>query len=203
MSEFDKKARDWDKNQMHVDRAQAIANALLKITSVNSLMKALEYGAGTGLLSFFLKDRFSEITLMDSSGEMIRVLQEKIVAENIRNMRALKIDLGKEEFKGEFDIIYNQMVLHHVENIESLFDKFYDLLKPGGNLVIADLFAEDGSFHGDGFSGHNGFDVDHLSNILKKKSFKDVIHKQCYIQKKEIEPGIIKEFPLFILAASK
>ena len=60
------------------------------------------------------------------------------------------------------------MVLHHVNDIEKIIGKFYRLLNPGGYLAIADLYEEDGSFHGDGFTGHKGFNMDSLSGILRK-----------------------------------
>ena len=78
MNEFDIKAKDWDKNQMHIERAEAIALAMLNTISIEEQMTAIEYGAGTGLLSFNLKDRFSKIILMDSSREMVRMAQQKI-----------------------------------------------------------------------------------------------------------------------------
>ena len=159
MIDFDSKARDWDKEKMHLDRSLAVASELLKMIPLNSNMRALEYGAGTGLLSFLLKDRFSEITMMDSSREMVNATQEKIQAAAAKNMKSLFVDLEKEDFTCEFDIIYNQMALHHVCNIDSILGKFHFLLSKGGYLAIADLYKEDGSFHGEGFNGHNGFDI--------------------------------------------
>ena len=109
--------------------------------------------------SELLKDRFSEITMMDSSREMVNATQEKIQAAAAKNMKSLFVDLEKEDFTCEFDIIYNQMALHHVCNIDSILGKFHFLLSKGGYLAIADLYKEDGSFHGEGFNGHNGFDI--------------------------------------------
>jgi tRNA (cmo5U34)-methyltransferase len=203
MNEFDIKANDWDKDPQHVERAQAIAKVLLKMVPVNNRMRALEYGAGTGLLSFILKDKFSEITLMDSSPEMIRVVKEKIESGKVMNIRTLYIDLEKEDFRGEYDIIYNQMVMHHISNIERLFDKFYKLLKPGGYLAIADLYAEDGSFHGGDFKGHKGFDVIEMMKVLKMMGFKEMKYQNCYMLKKTVESGAVKEFPVFLLVAVK
>ena len=60
--------------------------------------------------------------------------------------------------EGSFDLIYTLMVLHHVGDVETIIRKFRGLLNPGGYLAIADLYSEDGSFHGEGFSGHMGFD---------------------------------------------
>jgi tRNA (cmo5U34)-methyltransferase len=203
MNEFDAKAGNWDKNLIHLERSQAIARELLKMVPVKKEMKALEYGAGTGLLSFILKDRFKEIILMDSSQGMLKIANEKITTDKVQNIKTLLIDLEKEEFTAQFDIIYNQMVLHHVIDIEKLFKKFYLLLNSGGYLVIADLYIEDGSFHGEGFTGHKGFEVEKLSSMLQKNGYKNIKHKQCFVMKKLIETGGIKEYPVFILVASR
>ncbi|MCX6985696.1 MAG: methyltransferase domain-containing protein [Lentisphaerae bacterium] len=203
MSDFDSRARDWDKEMRHVERSLAISVELLKTVPLNKNMKALEFGAGTGLLSFILKDRFAEITMMDNSMEMVKVAQEKITAAKAHNMNAICIDLEKENHSGEFDIVYTQMVMHHVLNIDVILGKFYSLLKKDGYLAIADLYSEDGSFHGADFKGHNGFDMENLSSVLKDKGFVNIKHKHCYNLKKNISSGELKEFPIFLLVASK
>ena len=69
MSEFDARAREWDKNLIHIERSQAIAEELQKMIPIEHSMKALEYGAGTAILSFLLKDKFAEIT--SNNAEML------------------------------------------------------------------------------------------------------------------------------------
>jgi len=201
MSEFDNKAGDWDKNLMHLRRSEAIATALMSRLTISSKMTALEFGAGTGLLSFILEDKFSEIVLLDSSKEMIRVTENKIAESGSQNMKALWIDLEKDDYKGQFDILYSQMVLHHVDNIDLIFNKFKALIKPGGYLAIADLYPEDGSFHGDSFTGHKGFDVDQLTIQLEAKGFRDIVAKPCYALRHENEKGEVNEYPIFLLTA--
>lgn len=203
MSEFDSKAQDWDKNQMHVKRSEAIATALLDRLPITDKMTALEYGAGTGLLSFLLKDRLAEITLMDNSQEMIKVTQSKIAESGKKKMKALWIDLEKEDFQGQFDIIYNQMVLHHVGNIDLILSKFHALIKRGGFLAIADLYKEDGSFHGEAFTGHKGFDVDQLTQKLEKLDFRNIEFKPCYSIQHGNEKGELNDYPIFLLTANK
>lgn len=203
MSEFDSRAKDWDKEMRHVERSRAIASELLKAVPLNGDMKALEFGAGTGLLSFILKDSFAGITMMDNSTEMVKVAQGKIAAEKAHHMNAVCLDLEKENYSGEFDIIYTQMVLHHVVNIEIIFEKFYSLLKNGGYLAIADLYSEDGSFHGADFRGHRGFDMKNLSSLLNKHGFGSISHRQCYNLKKNIASGELREYPIFLMVACK
>lgn len=203
MSEFDNKARDWDKNLQHLERAEAIADALQKTIPLHKNMKALEYGAGTALLSFLLCDKFDDITLMDNSREMTQVVIEKIAGLHALNMKPLLFDLSQEDYTGTFDIIYSQMVMHHVENIDTILNKFKALLNPGGYLAIADLYAEDGSFHGDGFNGHLGFDIAVLAKKLEHLGFGNIQHHQCFSMKKEDGAGNIRDYPVFLLTASK
>ena len=167
MSSFDARAREWDKDKMHMERSVAIAAELQKMIPLNHSMKALEYGAGTGILSFLLKDKFSEITLMDSSQEMIKVCEEKVEYHNAKHIKPIWYDLEHKDYAEKFDVIYNQMVLHHVNDVEHILNKFYSLLNPGGYLAIADLYTEDGSFHGPDVKVHWGFDPEKLMEILK------------------------------------
>ena len=111
MNIFDDRAREWDKNNIHIERSVAIAAGLEKMIPLNPSMKALEYGAGTGLLSFLLKDRFAEITLMDNSREMIKVCEEKTGYYKTNHIHPLLFDLEHNDFDGKFDIIFSQMVL--------------------------------------------------------------------------------------------
>ncbi len=201
MSEFDARARDWDKNQRYIDRSEAVAKAMRQIIPLQKEMKALEYGAGTALLSFALKDQFDEITLMDNSREMTQVAAEKIEEQQVRNMKSLFYDLEHEDYDGKFDVIYTQMVMHHVNDIDAMLAKFNQLLNPGGYLAIADLYSEDGSFHGEGFNGHLGFDVNVLGNQLKVAGFSDIKHQQCFVIPKTDEQGKTKEYPVFLISA--
>ena len=199
MSEFDSRARVWDKDKIHLERSEAIALDLRKMVPIQHAMKAMEYGAGTGLLSFLLRDEFSGITLMDSSREMIEVCKEKSAYFNTSHITPLWFDLEHSDFEGKFDIIFNQMVLHHVTDIDLIFTKFYNLLNPGGFLAIADLYPEDGSFHGPEVKVHWGFDPEALALKLKKYGFKTVEFHESFKMKRESG----RAYPIFLLVAQK
>jgi tRNA (cmo5U34)-methyltransferase len=167
-------------------------------------MNAMEYGAGTGILSFMLKDYFNEILLMDSSKEMINVINKKIDATGVKNLKTIVFDLEHNNFPGKsFDLIFTQMVLHHVNDIENIFKSFYDILNSDGLLAIADLYTEDGSFHGEGFSGHNGFDPGKLSATLRKCKFNVVASEQCFVINRIISEKITRQYPVFLLIAER
>jgi tRNA (cmo5U34)-methyltransferase len=204
MSEFDIKAADWDKNPMHWDRSEAIVQEIRKRIPLTSHMTAMEYGAGTGIASFLLSEYLKEITLMDNSSEMVRIMKEKIESSGVKNLKVLNFDLEHNDYKsGKFDLIFTQMVLHHVAGIGEIVSKFSGLLNSGGFLAIADLYTEDGSFHGEGFTGHNGFDPERLSDFLKHNNFSNITHSPCFVIERKISENEIKRYEVFLLTAAR
>ena len=204
MSEFDNKAQQWDQNQMHLERTKAVARELLNHIPVKSSMQAMEFGAGTGLLSFFLKDLFAGITLMDTSAEMLKMAETKLIADDHGKIETLFFDLEKSMYTGKrFDIIFTQMVLHHIRDVNAILQKFFDLLLPGGYIAIADLYSEDGSFHDPGVEVHHGFDLKELAYQMQTAGFKYIVHNQCFVIRKETGAGVIREYPVFLLTAGK
>lgn len=203
MNEFDARARDWDSNPIHWERSEAIAKSILKQIPVKPGMRALEYGAGTGILSFLLADNFAEITLMDNSTTMVQVMREKVANTQLNHLKPLEFDLEQSDYDTQkFDCIFSQMVLHHVTEPHLLLTNFYQMLNPNGYLAIADLYPEDGSFHGDDFNGHKGFDTSELQAHLEKTGFTNVVTQPCYTIRKNIGDAV-REFPIFLMVGYK
>jgi tRNA (cmo5U34)-methyltransferase len=204
MNEFDIKATGWDLSPMHIERSEAVAKQIVERIPLSKLFSALEFGAGTGLTSFLLKDHLREITMMDSSAEMVRIMNEKTIASGFKNLGVIHLDLEKNIWTGKnFDLIIAQMVLHHVDDIDDIINKFYTILNPGGFLAIADLYPEDGSFHGQGFNGHRGFDTGILSGKIKKHGFSDLSVKQCFTINRKISDSESEIFDVFLLVARR
>jgi tRNA (cmo5U34)-methyltransferase len=201
---FDNVAQSWDNNPVHLERTRAIATEILNMIPMREGMKALEFGSGTGLLSFALRDRFAEITLMDSSVEMHKQAVIKIQNAGLSHFTPLFFDLEKEDYtKGAFDIIFTQMVMHHVKDVAALIRKFYTLLNPGGFIAIADLYTEDGTFHDRDFDGHFGFDPDYMIDMVTASGFKNAVIKPCFEIKRPDEGNGGTVFPVFLLVAVK
>ncbi len=204
MNEFDIKAADWDQNPMHWDRSDAIAKGIIKLIPLKKEMTALEFGAGTGVTSFMLKDYLKVITLMDNSTEMVRMANEKIEKTKVKNLKVLNFDLEHNDYKAEmFDLIITQMALHHVADTEDIIKIFYNILNHGGYLAVADLYPENGSFHGVDFTGHRGFDVEILSNQIRNQGFKDISHRKCFVINKRIAGNIMGQFDVFLMIANR
>jgi len=205
MEHFDKQAKEWDNDPNKVLRAKKVATEIKNFIKPIENNSALEFGCGTGLLSYQLKDYFKTITLTDTSKGMIEVLQQKIKHESITNFHPLLINLLDEKLaKNNFDVIYTMMTLHHILDIPKILNIFNSLLKTNGYLCIADLVKEDGSFHAShpDFDGHNGFDKEELSNLLKANGFIVEYYNIYFEIEKEID-NKIKKYPLFLMICKK
>jgi ubiquinone/menaquinone biosynthesis C-methylase UbiE len=199
MNDFDAKARDWDNQPDRVERAKAVAAAIRRQVPLSTQMTALEYGCGTGLLSFFLQPYLGRITLADSSDGMLAVLAGKIAAAGANNMTPLKLDLVADPLPaGRYALIYTLMTLHHIRESDKLLAAFNALLEPPGVLCIVDLEKEDGTFHDPGFEGHTGFDRAALTGQLLQAGFTGVRFFPCY----EV-PRKGRQYPLFLALAEK
>ena len=198
--DFDNYAKTWDTDKRIV-RAKIIANEISNSIGINKNYSAMEFGCGTGLVSFNLYDNFRSIALVDSSKGMIDILNSKIDKYEVTNMVAYHLDISnKNSLDMKFDVIYNSMVLHHIHDTKAIIKNFHQLLNKDGYLCIVDLDEEDGSFHKKypEFDGHNGFNQDDLKNILMSSGFKDIESNTFFYDEKTIEGEKIS-YSLFLM----
>lgn len=198
---FDREAKSWD-NEERTERAMQVAKAISAKTASGG--SGLEVGSGTGLVSFFLKDHFDKIKLIDTSEGMISVLNDKITAAGLSHFEANSFDLLTNDSLGEsFDTIYSSMVMHHIGDLDKMISACKRHLKPGGKLCIVDLDKEDGSFHLNepGFSGHNGFDQQELARKLEDMGF-TAIQSEIFFHGVKNRKGLTVPYALFIMVGS-
>jgi ubiquinone/menaquinone biosynthesis C-methylase UbiE len=104
---------------------------------------ALEIGCGTGAFSRLLAARAQSVRALDLSPEMIRVAQERSLT--FPNIAYEVADAMLVDFPAErFDCIATVATLHHLALREALL-KFRAALKPGGVLLVLDLFQPNGA----------------------------------------------------------
>jgi ubiquinone/menaquinone biosynthesis C-methylase UbiE len=204
-NEFDIKAKAWDENPEHINRSKVIAEAIKTEVPFDPSFTAMEFGCGTGLISFSLRDHFSKITLVDSSQGMLNVLKKKISDGGITNMMPLNVDLmHTEDIKaGPFSVIFSSLVLHHIDNVEKVFKIWHSLLMEKGYLCIADIDSEDGSFHGHDFKGHNGFDRKWLEQLALSNGFSDIKFRTVYEIIRTDADGKERSYPVFLMVCRR
>lgn len=203
---FDQKAAEWDDNPRRREMSERFAGEIEKHVSLQQAKTvAMELGCGTGSVSMHLYSSLKFVKMVDTSKGMLDVVQQKMDYYNIHNMSLHQGEVTELNFeKDSFDLIYSLMTLHHVKDIDSLFESLYRLMNKGGKLCIGDLETEDGSFHhGEHTDIHFGFDTGSLKNHLEKKGFvvKDIVRMN--VLKKEDSEGNMREYPQFFMLVEK
>lgn len=100
----------------------------------------LDIGAGTGLLSNFILNRYPEarITLIDISEKMLEMARQRF--DGNKNIKYVVGDYTKISLSEEFDMVVSALSIHHLEDDDKkeLFKKCYSILKPNGIFINAD-----------------------------------------------------------------
>jgi ubiquinone/menaquinone biosynthesis C-methylase UbiE len=113
---------------------------LLKHLPVNR-ETALEIGCGTGAFSRLLADRFQQVLGLDLAPEMVRLARER--STRVSNLEYQVADVLQMDFPVEkYDCIASIATFHHLP-LETMLEKTKGALKPGGVLLILDLFRSE------------------------------------------------------------
>lgn len=199
MNVFDEKAAEWDTPERR-ERAHELANIIREHVHLTPEMRAVDIGAGTGLLGLDLLADIGSVVLTDPSEGMIEVARTKIEAEGIVDAQAVVFDFPADDPPEDapFDLAVSLLVLHHVEDTEATLRSIHAALAPGGQIALMDLDKEDGSFHDPDQPGihHQGFEADSLVALATAAGFEDVSIRNVHELDRE---G--RSYPLFLLTA--
>ncbi len=171
---FAYKSKSWDMNSKRVQNAKGIAELIVKNIKLDKSMELMDFGAGTGLLSYFVAPFVRKIVAVDNSPSMLVEFENKC-DEFSCETEVIEKDLSSETLDRKFDGIISSMTIHHLEDTAALLSKLYGMLNDGGFVAIADLVSEDGSFHSDNTGVfHHGFDREALEVLAKEAGFKEI-----------------------------
>ena len=202
--DFNIQSASWD-NEKRTKRAKVIAEQIANAVELQKHYSALEFGCGTGLISFNLYDKLKDITCIDTSKGMIDIVNSKIQQLKVNNMVAYQQNINVDMLlTPKYDLIYTSMALHHIADIDTTLTNLYKLLKKDGYLCIVDLDEDDGSFHKleNDFDGHNGFNQNQLKKVLGRIGCKELESRTFYNDVKNID-GVILNYSLFNMIGRK
>lgn len=197
-SRFDRIAGEWDFSDMRTMIAMKCAKAIKRHLPLKASMHLMDFGAGTGLLSYSLAESVGSVTAVDTSVKMLEVLEsKKRESLNVKTHHGDIMHLPMDEC---FDGIVSSMAMHHVEDTQFFMKTLYDHLQPGGFIAICDLEKEDGTFHSHGNEGvfHFGFDEVSLQKHVEATGFEAVQFFPVFTIEKESG-----NYPVFLLTALK
>lgn len=135
-SAYNQWAQQYDSNENRTRdlEAQSIREMLSDITFEH----CLEIGCGTGKNTLWLAKKGSKITAIDLSENMLAIARKKVKSENVQFIKA---DILQDwDFEDEkFDLVVCSLVLEHIENIRSLFNKISKHLATKATIYIGEL----------------------------------------------------------------
>lgn len=143
-SEFDAFSKNYKEDMIAVvPHYEALLEAFLKaIPQSHRVEQVLDIGCGNGIVTDLLLSRYSKTkyTLLDASHEMLSLCKQRFEGYEIDYIQSYFSDFDFPT--SAYDLVVAGFSLHHCQSEEKqhLFKKIHTALKPGGLLVMSDLF---------------------------------------------------------------
>jgi tRNA (cmo5U34)-methyltransferase len=139
---FNAFAQEYDAQREHIipGLRQFYGTAVWACESAEPSPGILDIGAGTGLFSAYLLEKFphAHVTLVDIAENMLEVARQRFAGRD--HTRYVAGDYSAVDLYGPYDIACSALSIHHLESAEKrrLFSRICACLKPGGMFVNAD-----------------------------------------------------------------
>lgn len=141
-AKFDEGASNYDIQRRKLipcfDDFYQVAVSLAHVPRVSPYI--LDLGAGTGLLSKFILEKYPEakLTLIDLSEGMLELAKNRF--KDNPNVEYILGDYFQYEPKEPFCIVISSLSIHHLEDPEKkdMYRRIFSMLKKGGIFVNAD-----------------------------------------------------------------
>jgi len=139
---FNKFAQDYDSQREYIipEMRQYYGAAVWAMETREQKPAILDVGAGTGLLSAFLLEKFPDarLTLMDISENMLDMARKRFATRP--DTEYIVCDYNQSNLGGPYDLVCSALSIHHLSPGDKchLFGRIYNALKPGGMFVNAD-----------------------------------------------------------------
>ncbi len=124
----------------HKELHEHIASFIVSHFDVEKEYDVVDFGTGTGITAKLIQDLLpkTRIDAVDFSEQMMSGAKAKL---GDRNVRYLIGDFTEMDFDKQYDIVVAVIGVHHqdTEGKKKLFEKIYNMLKPGGVFIFGDL----------------------------------------------------------------
>jgi tRNA (cmo5U34)-methyltransferase len=106
----------------------------------SSATRILDIGAGTGLVSALIRQKWPNVALhlLDGSQAMLDEARRRFAGDPL--VSYTQADMTQAALNGPWDIIVSALAIHHLDDAEkrALFRRVYDALQPGGWFINAE-----------------------------------------------------------------
>jgi tRNA (cmo5U34)-methyltransferase len=139
---FNRFAQDYDTQREYIipEMRQFYLTAVWAAESKEPAPEILDIGAGTGLLSAYMLEKFPQahLTLVDIAENMLEMAQQRFSGRE--HTRYVVSDYSTGDLGGPYDLACSALSIHHLATEDKcrLFKRIFSALKPGGMFVNAD-----------------------------------------------------------------
>lgn len=139
---FDTVAQEYDAQRVHIipDLQQYYGAAVWAAAAKDNNPEILDIGAGTGLMSALVLEKFpgATLTLLDISENMLAVARRRFSHRD--NIRYVVSDYSRSSLGGPYDLVISALSIHHLarDDKRQLFHGIFAALKPCGMFINAD-----------------------------------------------------------------
>lgn len=135
-------------NTIEQDRLKrALVKAISFIQTESTEKKALDYGCGSGNLTFHLASLYLNVIASDISEQFLRIISSRSYPTKVHTLLLNGFDLSSIS-DNSLDIVATYSVLHHIPDYLNILKEFMRVLKPGG-VVYIDHESSDGFWSND------------------------------------------------------
>ena len=187
---FNSEASKYDKyRRLIIPHFDLFYGTLIELSnSAENHSKILDLGAGTGLLSKFLRERYPQgkFYLIDLSEDMLNIAKTRFEGQN--NFEYILGDYVNYDFEESFDLIVSSLSIHHLTHQEKfqLYQKIYALLNEGGIFLNADLVIGNSPFN------EKNYQTNWLDKIEENKM--EESYKKAAIKRMDLDqPATLEE----------
>ncbi|MFV0429024.1 MAG: class I SAM-dependent methyltransferase [Arachnia sp.] len=194
----------WNDDPHKMARARAAAQAVATAVDLAEINTAIDYGAGTGLLSFHLAEAIGHVIVMDTSPGMLEVARSEIARRGLPWQVQLRdLSLPDDDSPSQVaELLYSMLALHHVEDVDAAIAGMWRALKPGGHLVLIDLPEGSQDFHRpEQHRHHDGFPVARLEDSLGLAGFERIVWSDPLTIHHSHPDGAPTRHELFVVSA--
>jgi len=184
---FDAIAAQYDSQRVHVipDIQNFYGSAVWAAECPKKNPSILDIGAGTGLLSAMILEKFprSDLTLLDISEKMLAVARERFREK--KNVHYRTGDYSTIDLGGSYDIICSALSIHHLESPDKrkLFDRIYRALPPGGVFINADQVQGETPYFSQNFLEY--WDSFLRNGVLRQEEIAEIQKRRDTLDKNE------------------
>ena len=105
-------------------------------TYLTAEMSVLDIGCATGTQCGDIANNVRQVTGIDISGKLLAIAEQRMAERNLHNIEFIQSSVFDERFQPDsFDVVMAFFVLHFFEDIEVVFKRVHELLKPGGIFI--------------------------------------------------------------------